>query len=102
MEEFFKLGYSIDIIVIIIIVIIVKSNFCTGPKLSATASEVTLGRSSIQHEGTRTFFHMVDRYFGNDSLQPFKSKFISSTGLAMAYLWLSWPSLMRGYETIFQ
>ena len=48
------------------------------------------------------FFHMVDQYFGNDSLEPFESKFIGSTGLAMAYLWLSWPSLMRGYETIFQ
>ena len=58
--------------------------------------------SSIEHEGTRTFFHMVDRYFGNDSLEPFESKFISSTGLAIAYLWLSWPYLMRGYETIFQ
>ena len=45
---------------------------------------------------------MVDRYFGNDSSEPFESKFIGSTGLAMAYLWLSWPSLMRGYETIFQ
>ena len=45
---------------------------------------------------------MVDRYFGNDSLEPFESKFIGSTGLAMAYLWLSWPSLMRGYKTIFQ
>ena len=50
----------------------------------------------------RLFFHMVDRYFGNDSLEPFESKFIGSTGLAMAYLWLSWPSLMRGYETILQ
>ena len=58
--------------------------------------------SSIEHEGTRTFFHMVDRYFGNNSLEPFESKFISSTGLAIAYLWLSWPSLMRGYDTIFQ
>ena len=45
---------------------------------------------------------MVDRYFGNDSLEPFESKFIGSTGLTMVYLWLSWPSLMRGYETIFQ
>ena len=45
---------------------------------------------------------MVDRYFSNDSLEPFESKFIGSTGLAIAYLWLSWPSLMRGYETIFQ
>ena len=50
----------------------------------------------------RPFFHMVDRYFGNDSLEPFESKFIGSTGLAMAYLWLSWPSLIRGYETILQ
>ena len=31
---------------------------------------------------------MVDRYFGNDSLEPFESKFIGSTGLAMVYLWL--------------
>ena len=45
---------------------------------------------------------MVDRYFGNDWLEPFESKFIGSTGLAMAYSWLSWPSLMRGYETILQ
>ena len=45
---------------------------------------------------------MVDRHFGNDSLEPFESKFIGSTELTMAYLWLSWPSLMRGYETIFQ
>ena len=50
----------------------------------------------------RPFFHMVDRYFGNDSLEPFESKFIGSTGLAMAYLWLSWLSLIRGYETILQ
>ena len=58
--------------------------------------------SSIEHGGTRTFFNMVDQYFGNDSLEPFESKFISSTGLAIAYLWLRWTSLMRGYETIFQ
>ena len=57
--------------------------------------------SSINYERTRTFFHMMDRYFGNNSLEPFESKFISSTGLAMAYLWLSWSSSMRGYETIF-
>ena len=42
--------------------------------------------SSIEHGGTRPFFHMVDRYFGNDSLEPFESKFIGSTGLAMVYL----------------
>ena len=58
--------------------------------------------SSIEHGGTKPFFHMVDRYFGNDLLEPFESKFIGSTGFAMAYLWLSWPSLMRGYKTIFQ
>ena len=58
--------------------------------------------SSIEHGGTRPFFYMVDQYFSNDSLEPFDSKFIGSTGLAMVYLWLSWPSLMRGYETIFQ
>ena len=45
---------------------------------------------------------MVDQYFGNDSLEPFESKYIGSTGLAMAYLWLSWPSLMRGYQDIYQ
>ena len=44
---------------------------------------------------------MVDQYFGNDSLEPFESKFISSTGLAIAYLWLSWTSLMRGYQDVF-
>ena len=44
---------------------------------------------------------MVDRYFGNDSLEPFESKFIGFTGLAMAYLWLSWPSLMSGVRDHF-
>ena len=58
--------------------------------------------SSIEHGGTRTFFHMVDQYFGNDSLEPFESKFIGSTGLAIKYLWLSWSSLMRGYQEIYQ
>ena len=58
--------------------------------------------SSIEHGGTRTFFHMVDQYFGNDSLEPFERKLISSTGLAIAYLWFSWPSLMRGYQDVFQ
>ena len=50
----------------------------------------------------RPFFYMVDQYFGNDSLDHFENKFIGSTGLSMVYLWLSWPSLMRRYETIFQ
>ena len=45
---------------------------------------------------------MMDQYFSNDSLEPFESKFIGSAGLAMVYLWLSWPSLMRGYQNIFQ
>ena len=45
---------------------------------------------------------MVDQYFGNDLSEPFESKFIGSTGLVMAYLWVSWPSLMRGYQDIFQ
>ena len=57
---------------------------------------------ALFNEGTRTFFYMVDQYFGNDSLEPFECKFISSTELAMAYLWLSWPSLMRGYQDTFQ
>ena len=61
-----------------------------------------MAMSSIEHGGTRTFFHMVDQYFGNDSLEPFESKFISSTGFAIAYLWLSWTSLMRGYQDVFQ
>ena len=47
-----------------------------------------------------TVFYMMDRYFGNDSLEPFESIFIDSTGTV--YLWLSWPSLMRGYQNIFQ
>ena len=58
--------------------------------------------NSIEHGGTRTFFHMVDRYFGNDLLEPFESKFIGFTGLVMTYLWLSWPSLMRGNQDIYQ
>ena len=58
--------------------------------------------SSIEHGGTSTVFYMMDQYFSNDSLEPFESKFIGSTGLAMVYLWLSWPSLMRGYQNIFQ
>ena len=57
--------------------------------------------SSIEHGRTRTFFHMVDQYFGNDSLEPFESKFVGSTGLAMAYLWLSWPFLMRDTRALF-
>ena len=51
---------------------------------------------------TGQFFHMVDQYFGNDSLEPIESKFIGSRELAIAYLWLSWPSLMTGYRDIFQ
>ena len=31
-----------------------------------------------------------------------KRKSIAPLALKNAYLWLSWPSLMRGYETIFQ
>ena len=41
--------------------------------------------SSIEDEGTRTFFYMVDQNFGNDSLEPFESIFIGSTGLAMTF-----------------
>ena len=44
----------------------------------------------------------MDQYFGNDSLEPVESKFTGSTGLAIAYLWLSWPSLMRGYQDVVQ
>ena len=36
--------------------------------------------SSIEHRGTSTVFYMMDQYFGNDSLEPFESKFIGSTG----------------------
>ena len=45
---------------------------------------------------------MMDQNFGNDSLEPFESKIHWLHRLAMAYLWLSWPSLMRGYQNIFQ
>ena len=65
------------------------------------AVNITDMASSIEHGGIRTFFHMVVQYFGNDLLEPFESKFIGSTGLAMTYLWLSWPSLMRGYQDTF-
>ena len=34
--------------------------------------------------GTGALFHMMDQYFGNDSLEPFESIFIGSTGLMMA------------------
>ena len=38
--------------------------------------------SSIEHEGTRTFFYMVDQYFGNDSLEPFECIFIALLALS--------------------
>ena len=31
---------------------------------------------------------MVDQYFDNNSLEPFESIFIGSTGLTMAFIWL--------------
>ena len=37
--------------------------------------------SSMEYGGTRPFFHMVDRYFGNDSLEPFESKFMAQLAL---------------------
>ena len=33
--------------------------------------------SSIGHGGTRTFFYMVDQYFGNDLLEPFEWIFMA-------------------------
>ena len=41
--------------------------------------------SSIEHGGTRTFFYMVDQYFGNDSLEPFECIFMAP--LALFTLW---------------
>ena len=50
--------------------------------------------SSIEHGGTRTFFYMVDQYFGNDSLEPFECIFMAP--LALFTLW-RYPQ--RGSQT---
>ena len=41
--------------------------------------------SSIEHGDTRPFFYIVDRYFGNDSLEPFECIFMPP--LALFTLW---------------
>ena len=43
-------------------------------------STISLHTSSIEHGGTSPAFYMMDQYFGNDSLEPFESKFNGSTG----------------------
>ena len=56
--------------------------------------------SSIEHGGTRTFSNiMAPLTLFNEA--P-KRKSVSPLALKNAYLWLSWPSLMRGYQDIFQ
>ena len=54
-------------------------------------SIITVPDGLLAHGGTRPFFYTVDQYFGNDSLEPFESIFIGSTGLAMAFMWLYRP-----------
>ena len=56
--------------------------------------------SSIEHGGTRPFSNiMAPLTLFNEA--P-KRKSIAPLALKNAYLWLHWPSLVRGYETIFQ
>ena len=56
--------------------------------------------SSIEHGDTRPFSNiMAPLTFFNEA--P-KLKGVALLALKNAYLWISWPSLMRGYETIFQ
>ena len=56
--------------------------------------------SSIEHGGTRPFSNiMAPLTLFNEA--P-KRKSIALLALKNAYLWLRWPSLMRGYEIIFQ
>ena len=44
---------------------------------------------------------MMDKYFGNDLLEPFESIFIGSTGLTMAFIWLRRPCKCGGTSTVF-
>ena len=56
--------------------------------------------SSREHGGTRPFSNiMAPLTLFNEA--P-KRKSVAPLALRNAYLWLVWPSLMRGYETIFQ
>ena len=56
--------------------------------------------SSIEHGGTRPFSNiMAPLTLFNEA--P-KRKTVALLALKNAYLWLRWPSLMKGYETIFQ
>ena len=56
--------------------------------------------SSIEHRGTRPFSNiMAPLTLFNEA--P-KRKSVAPLTLRNVYLWLSWPFLMRGYETIFQ
>ena len=59
-----------------------------------------MNTSSIEHGGTRPFSNiMAPLTLFNEA--P-KHKSIALLALKNVYLWLRWPSLMRGYETIFQ
>ena len=59
-----------------------------------------MNSSSIEHGGTRTFSNiMAPLTLFNEA--P-KRKSVSPLALKNAYLWLSWPSLMKGYQDIFQ
>ena len=62
--------------------------------MGVTSSSIVLG-------GTGTLFYMMDQYFGNDSLELFECKFISSTGLAMAFIWLRRTCECGGTNTLF-
>ena len=57
--------------------------------------------SSIVLGGTGTLFYMMDQFFGNDSLEPFESIFIGSTGLAMTFILLRRPCECGGTSTLF-
>ena len=50
--------------------------------------------SSIEHGGMSTVFHIMDQYFGNDSLGPFECIFM--VPLALFTLW-RYPQ--RGSQT---
>ena len=60
--------------------------------------------SSIKHGGTRTFFlwqRWPSRMHIYCSVGPPECIFMTSLAFKNAYLWLSWLSLMRGYQDIF-
>ena len=59
--------------------------------------------SSIEHGGTRTFLlwqRWPSRMHIYCSIGPPECIFMTSLALKNAYLWLSWPSLIRGYQDL--